>query len=67
MSDFIEAVLVFGLGGFVFCGGFAAGVLVLIVRFFDKESAEKLIERYQQLMGIFGLVGCFVIYLLFYT
>ena len=52
MSDFIEAVLVFGLCGFVGLGGSGAGAFVLIVRFFNKEAGEKLGEIFQQLMGI---------------
>ena len=67
MSDFIEAVLVFGLCGFVGLGGSGAGAFVLIVRFFNKEAGEKLGEIFQQLMGIFGLIGCVGLYVIFYT
>jgi len=67
MSDFIEAVLVFGLCGFVGLGGCGAGAFVLIVRFFNKEAGEKLGEIFQQLMGIFGLIGCVALYVIFYT
>ena len=67
MSDFIEAVLVFGLGGFIGLGGCGAGAFVLIVRFFNKEAGNKLGGIFQQLMGIFGLVGCVVLYLNFYA
>ena len=67
MSDFIEAVLVFGLCGFVGLGGCGAGAFVLIVRFFNKEVGEKLGEIFQQLMGIFGLIGCAGLYIIFYT
>ena len=67
MSDFIEAVLVFGLGGFIGLGGCGAGAFVLIVRFFNKEAGKKLGGIFQQLMGIFGLVGCVVLYLNFYA
>ena len=42
MSNFIEAVLVFGLGGFICFGGCGAGTLVLIVKFFNKEAGKKL-------------------------
>ena len=41
MFDFIEAVLVFGLGGFIGLGGCGAGAFVLIVRFFNKEAGKK--------------------------
>ena len=67
MSDFIEAVLVFGLCGFVGLGGCGAGVFVLIVRFFNKEAGKKLGGIFQQLMGIFGLIGCVALYVIFYT
>ena len=67
MSDFIEAVLVFGLCGFVGLGGSGAGAFVLIVRFFNKEAGEKLGEIFQQLMGIFGLIGCVALYVIFYA
>ena len=67
MSDFIEAVLVFGLCGFLGLGGFGAGAFVLIVRFFNKEAGKKLGEIFQQLMGIFGLIGCAGLYIIFYT
>jgi len=67
MSDFIEAVLVFGLCGFVGLGGCGAGAFVLIVRFFNKEAGEKLGKIFQQLMGIFGLIGCVALYVIFYT
>ena len=67
MSDFIEAVLVFGLCGFLGLGGCGAGAFVLIVRFFNKEAGKKLGGIFQQLMGIFGLVGCVVLYLNFYA
>ena len=42
MSDFLEAVLVFGLCGFIVLGGIGAGAFVLIVLFFNKEAGEKL-------------------------
>ena len=67
MSDFVEAVLVFGLGGFIGLGGCGAGAFVLIVRFFNKEAGKKLGEIFQQLMGIFGLIGCVVLYFVFYA
>ena len=67
MSDFIEAVLVFGLCGFVGLGGCGAGAFVLIVRFFNKEAGKKFGEIFQQLMGIFGLIGCAGLYIIFYT
>jgi len=67
MSDFIEAVLVFGLCGFVGLGGCGAGAFVLIVRFFNKEAGIKLGGIFQQLMGIFGLIGCAGLYIIFYT
>lgn len=67
MSDFIEAVLVFGLCGFVGLGGSGAGAFVLIVRFFNKEAGEKLGGIFQQLMGIFGLIGCVALYVIFYA
>ena len=67
MSDFIEAVLVFGLCGFVGLGGCGAGAFVLIVRFFNKEAGEKLRGIFQQLMGVFGLIGCAGLYIIFYT
>ena len=67
MSDFIEAILVFGLCGFVGLGGCGAGAFVLIVRFFNKEAGGKLGEIFQQLMGIFGLIGCVALYVIFYT
>ena len=67
MSDFIEAVLVFGLCGFVGLGGCGAGAFVLIVRFFNKEAGGKLGKIFQQLMGIFGLIGCAALYVIFYT
>ena len=67
MSDFIEAVLVFGLGGFIGFGGCGAGAFVLIVRFSNKEAGKKLGEIFQQLMGIFGLIGCVVLYFIFYA
>ena len=67
MSDFIEAVLVFGLCGFVGLGGCGAGAFVLIVRFFNKEAGKKLGGIFQQLMGIFGLIGCTGLYIIFYT
>ena len=67
MSDFIEAVLVFGLCGFLGLGGFGAGAFVLIVRFFNKETGEKLRGIFQQLMGVFGLIGCAGLYIIFYT
>ena len=67
MSDFIEAVLVFGLGGFICFGGCGAGALVLIVKFFNKEAGKKLGEIFQQLMGIFGLIGCIAIYFILYA
>lgn len=67
MSDFIEAVLVFGLCGFVGLGGSGAGAFVLIVRFFNKKAGEKLGEIFQQLMGIFGLIGCAALYVIFYA
>ena len=67
MFDFIEAVLVFGLGGFIGLGGCGAGAFVLIVRFFNKEAGKKLGEIFQQLMGIFGLIGCAGLYIIFYT
>ena len=67
MSDFIEAVLVFGLCGFVGLGGCGAGAFVLIVRFFNKEAGKKLRENLQHLMGIFGLIGCAGLYIIFYT
>ena len=67
MSDFIEAVLVFGLCGYVGLGGCGAGAFVLIVRFFNKEAGKKLGGIFQQLMGIFGLIGCAGLYIIFYT
>ena len=67
MSDFIEAVLVFGLCGFLGLGGFGAGAFVFIVRFFNKEAGEKLRGIFQQLMGVFGLIGCAGLYIIFYT
>ena len=67
MSDFIEAVLVFGLCGFLGLGGFGAGAFVLIVRFFNKEAGEKFKGIFQQLMGVFGLIGCAGLYIIFYT
>jgi len=67
MSDFIEAVLVFGFCGFLGLGGFGAGAFVLIVRFFNKEAGEKLKGIFQQLMGVFGLIGCAGLYIIFYT
>ena len=67
MSDFIEAVLVFGLCGFVGLGGSGAGAFVLIVRFFNKEAGKKLGGIFQQLMGIFGLIGCDALYVIFYA
>ena len=67
MSDFIEAVLVVGLCGFVGLGGCGAGAFVLIVRFFNKEAGKKLGGIFQQLMGIFGLIGCAGLYIIFYT
>jgi hypothetical protein len=67
MSDFIEAVLVFGLCGFVGLGGCGAGTFILIVRFFNQEAGKKLGEIFQQLMGIFGLIGCVALYVIFYT
>ena len=67
MSDFFEAVLVFGLCGFVGLGGCGAGAFVLIVRFFNKEAGKKLGGIFQQLMGIFGLIGCAGLYIIFYT
>ena len=67
MSDFIEAVLVFGLCGFVGLGGCGAGAFVLIARFFNKEAGKKLGGIFQQLMGIFGLIGCAGLYIIFYT
>lgn len=67
MDEFLEAVLVFGLGGFICFGGCGAGALVIIVRLFNRELGKKLGEIFQQLMGIFGLIGCFVIYLVLYT
>jgi len=41
MSEFIEAVLVFGLGGYIGLGGCGAGALVLIVKFFNKEAGKN--------------------------
>ena len=67
MSDFLEAVLVFGLCGFLGIGGCGAGAFFLIVRFFNREAGKKLEGIFQQLMGIFGLIGCAVLYLIFYT
>ena len=67
MSDFFEAVLVFGLCGFIGLGGCGAGAFVLIVRFFNKEAGKKLGGIFQQLMGIFGLIGCAGLYIIFYT
>ena len=67
MSDFLEAVLVFGLCGFIVLGGCGAGAFVLIVRFFNKEAGKKLGGILQQLMGIFGLIGCAGLYIIFYT
>ena len=67
MSDFLEAVLVFGLCGFIVLGGIGAGAFVLIVRFFNKEAGKKLGGIFQQLMGIFGLIGCAGLYIIFYT
>ena len=67
MSDFLEAVLVFGLCGFIVLGGIGAGAIVLIVRFFNKEAGKKLGGIFQQLMGIFGLIGCVILYVIFYA
>ena len=67
MSNFIEAVLVFGLGGFICFVGCGAGALVLIAKFFNKEAGKKLGEIFQQLMGIFGLIGCITLYFILYT
>ena len=67
MSQFIEAVLVFGVVGLLCLGGSGAGAFVLIVRFFNKEAGKKLGGIFQQLMGIFGLIGCVVLYFIFYA
>ena len=67
MSDFLEAVLVFGLGGFIGLGGCGAGAFVLIVRFFNKEAGKQLGQIFQQLMGIFGLIGCIALYFILYA
>ena len=67
MSQFIEAVLVFGVAGLLCFGGCGAGALVLIVRFFNKEAGKQLGQIFQQLMGIFGLIGCVVLYFIFYA
>ena len=67
MSNFIEAVLVIGLGGFICFGGCGAGALVLIVRFFNKKAGKYLGGIFQQLMGIFGLIGCVILYFIFYA
>ena len=67
MSEFIEAVLVFGLGGYIGLGGCGAGASVLIVRCFNKEAGNKLGDIFQQLMGIFGLIGCCILYFILYT
>ena len=61
MSEFLEAVLVFGHGGFLGLGGCGAGALVLIVRFIKKEAGKNLGGIFQQLMGNFGLIGCVVL------
>ena len=44
MSQFIEAVLVFGVAGLLCLGGCGAGAFVLIVRFFNKEAERELEE-----------------------
>ena len=67
MSEFLEAVLVFGLGGFLILGGCGAGALVIVVRYFNREVGNKLAGIFQQLMGIFGLVGCVVLYFILYV
>ena len=64
---FIEAGLVFGLCGFLGLGGFGAGAFGLIMRFFNIEAGEKLGGNFQQLIGIFGLIGCAGLYIIFYT
>ncbi|PPR62975.1 MAG: hypothetical protein CFH08_01665 [Alphaproteobacteria bacterium MarineAlpha3_Bin7] len=67
MAEFLEALLVFGLCGFILIGGVGAGVFILFVSFFNKNLGKKLQGMFQNLMGIFGLIGCVTLYFLFYT
>ena len=67
MAEFLEALLVFGLCGFILIGGAGACVFILFVSFFNKNLGKKLQGMFQNLMGIFGLIGCVTLYFLFYT
>ena len=67
MAEFLEALIVFGLCGFILIGGAGAGLFIFIVNFFNKNLGKKLQGIFQNLMGIFGLIGCVTLYFLFYT
>ena len=67
MAEFLEALIVFGLCGFNLIGGAGAGIFVFIVKFFNQDVGKKLQGIFQNLMGIFGLIGCVILYFLFYA
>ena len=67
MAQFLEAVFIFGILGLLCTGGLGAGVLVLVVKVFHKDTGKKLEEVFQPLMGIFGLTGCIALYYIFYA
>tara|TARA_E500000178_G_C16911495_1_gene702877 strand:+ start:316 stop:519 length:204 start_codon:yes stop_codon:yes gene_type:complete len=67
MSQFLEAMFMFGVCGFLIFGGGVTTILIYITQYVNIELNRSLRKIRQQLMGLFGLLGCFLIYLIYYS
>ena len=67
MYQFLEAMFTFGVCGFLIFGGGTTNLIIYITRYINADLNRNLKEIRQQLMGLFGLLGCFIIYLVFYS
>ena len=67
MYQFLEAMFAFGVCGFLIFGGGITTIFIYITRYINTDLNKNLRKIRQQLTGLFGLLGCFIIYLIFYS
>jgi len=67
MYQFLEAMFAFGVCGFLIFGGGITSILIYITRYINIDLNKNLRKIRQQLSGLFGLLGCFIIYIVFYS